>query len=135
MTWELDADPERLDVARLHGWLTREAYWARGRSRATVEAAVAGSWCLGAYDATVGQVGFARLVTDGATYGWLCDVFVAEPHRGRGIARALVLRTLEQCDHWRVGRVMLATRDAHGLYRACGFTDVADGLFLERRVS
>lgn len=129
---ELDDDVTRLDLDVLHRWMSEQAYWARGRSRATMRAAVEGSWCVGAYDGSGALVGFARLVTDRATHAWLCDVFVDEAARGQGVGRRLVQRCLQAADGWGVRRTMLATRDAHGLYRALGFVDVEGGLFLER---
>jgi GNAT superfamily N-acetyltransferase len=129
---ELSTDPGRLDLDLLHRWLSEQAYWAKGRSRSAVRAAVEGSWCVGAYDGPV-QVGFARLVSDRSTHAWLCDVFVDADRRGEGIGKLLVRRCVQAADAWGVGRTMLATRDAHGLYRAFGFTDVDGGLFLERR--
>lgn len=128
---ELSDDPARLDVDVLHRWLSEQAYWAKGRSRQTVERSLQSSWSLGAYDGPL-LVGFARLVTDYATHAWLCDVFVSPDARGRGIGKALVQRCAEQADAWGLRRTMLATRDAHALYRSFGFVDVADGLFLER---
>ena len=129
----LDDDPARLDLDLLHRWMSEQAYWAKGRSRESMRAAVEGSWCLGAYgDGAL--LGFARLVTDRATHAWLCDVFVASQARGQGVGKALVQRCLDQADAWGVRRMMLATRDAHALYRGLGFTDVEGGLFLERHL-
>ena len=132
MTVELSDDPDRLDLDAVHGYLTREAYWARGVSRATVEASLRASWCVGAYDGPA-QVGFARLVSDRATYAWLCDVFVLPSHRGRGVGDALVRAALGRARADGVRRVMLATADAHGLYRRHGFGEPQAGLFMEWR--
>jgi GNAT superfamily N-acetyltransferase len=126
---ELSDDPARLDLDRVHGWLTT-SYWSPGVSREKVEAAVRGSEVVGAYDAT-GQVGYARLVTDRATHAWLCDVVVDESARGRGVGKALVERCLARCREWGLRRVMLATADAHGLYARYGFAPLEDGRFLQ----
>ena len=83
--YEISTDKARLDVAYIHRYLSEESYWARGRTPDTVEKAIANSLCFGVFWGAE-QVGFARVVTDCATFGWLCDVFVDERHRGRGWA-------------------------------------------------
>lgn len=130
---ELSDDHDRLDLERVHSWLTT-SYWSPGVSREKVAAAARGSQVVGAYDRS-GQVGYARLVTDTATYAWLCDVWVAQQARGRGVGRLLVERCLERCREWGVRRVMLATKDAHGLYASYGFTPLDAGRFLELRLA
>ena len=129
-TVELSDDPQRVDLAVVHGYLSRESYWARGVSRATVEASVRGSWCVGAYDGAA-QVGFARLVGDRATHAWLCDVFVLPGHRGQGTGGALVRAAPDRAAADRVRRVVLATADAHELYRRHGFGEPRAGVFME----
>ena len=129
---ELSDDHERLDLDRVHSWLTT-SYWSPGVGREKVAAAARGSQVVGAYDAG-GQVGYARLVTDRATYAWLCDVWVDEAARGGGVGRRLVERCLERCREWGVRRVMLATKDAHGLYRSYGFAPVDVDRLLELRL-
>ena len=118
----ISTNPAALDLDWLVPALSERAYWAEGRSRATIEASIRGSLCFGAYDDADGgrQVGFARVVTDLATYGWVCDVFVDEAARGRGIATALMAAIvaeprLADC------RLQLATRDAAALYAKFGF--------------
>lgn len=99
----------------------QSTYWARGRSREAIAASLAMSICFGAYESATGnQVGFARVVTDGVTFSWLCDVFVAPEHRARGLGQRLVAEVLA---HPRVAmtKVYLGTRDAHGLYERFGF--------------
>ena len=118
-------DAGRLDVALVHRWLSRESYWARGISEAVFRRAVAGSLCAGAYRDGA-QVGFARVVTDRATFSWLCDVFVVETERGRGVGRALIAAVVAHPDLRGVRRMMLATSDAHGLYARYGFEPVTD---------
>ena len=99
----------------------RTTYWAGDRPREVIESGMANSLCFGVYEwPSRTQVGFARVVTDGATFSWLCDVFVAEAHRGRGLGKRLVREVLA---HPSVAptRVYLGTKDAHGLYEQFGF--------------
>ena len=112
-------DRSRLDVSRIHGWLA-SSYWSPGIARAVVERAIAGSHCLGAYRADE-QIGFARMITDHATFAWLADVWVAESVRGMGVGRRMVGWFLCHPDFAEIRRVALVTRDAHGVYAALGF--------------
>ena len=120
----VSTDVARLDLDAIHDFLSRESYWASGIPRAVLERAVAGSLCFGAYDRGA-QVGFARVVTDAATFAYLCDVFVLEPHRGRGIGTWLLECVLAHPSLQGLRQIALATRDAHALYRRFGFTTVA----------
>jgi GNAT superfamily N-acetyltransferase len=116
---ELSDDPRRLDVARIHGWLA-SSYWSPGIARATVERAIAHSHCLGAYE-NDGQIGFARTITDRATFAWLSDVWVDEPARGQGLGRAMVQWFVDHPDYLGIRRFGLTTGDAHGVYAPLGF--------------
>lgn len=125
--YEISADPERLDVDRVHRWLSADAYWALGRPREKQERAIAGSLNLGVYDRASGeQVGYARVVTDRATFAWLCDVYVDPAVRGKGVGAALIAAVRRELDAFGLGRVLLATRDAHELYRKTGFRPLAE---------
>ncbi len=122
---EISTDPGRLDVDQIHRWLSEDAYWALGRSREVVERSIAHSLNFGVYDD--GQlVGYARLVTDEATFAWLCDVYVAPDQRGRGVGTALMDAVEERLRGLGVRRAMLATADAHALYARYGFEPVSD---------
>jgi GNAT superfamily N-acetyltransferase len=116
---ELSDDRARLDVARIHHWLA-SSYWSPGIERSLVERAIAGSHCLGAYRDGA-QVGFARMITDHATFAWLADVWIDEPARGRGLGRRMVGWFLDHPDFQGLRRIALATADAHGVYAALGF--------------
>jgi len=118
--YELDDSLERMDFARVHGWLTT-AYWSPGVSRERVEKAARGSsLVVGAYQNDA-QVSYLRVVSDKTTFAWVCDVFVDEAHRGRGIARAMLRFALEHPEHQGLRRWLLATVNAHGVYREVGF--------------
>ena len=129
----LSADPARIDVAQVHRWLA-DTYWSPGIARAQVERAIAGSRVIGAYRDDDGQVGFARLITDGATFGWLADVIVDPDWRGAGIGRRMVEGLLAAPDLADIRRVMLNTRDAHGVYAALGFAAPVRPDFLMERL-
>lgn len=116
----ISTDPSLVDVALVHRWLSTDAYWALGRPREVVERSVAESLNVGAYDDGV-QVGYARVVTDRATFGWVCDVYVDPSRRGAGIGSRLISSVLAELSPLGLQRVMLATADAHALYAAHGF--------------
>ncbi len=116
----LSDDKTRLDVARIHGWLA-SSYWSPGIAREIVERAIAGSHCLGAYDESGAQIGFARMITDHATFAWLADVWIDEPARGQGLGRRMVTWFLNHPDFAGLRRIGLTTADAHGVYAALGF--------------
>ena len=128
---ELSDDRARLDVDRIQGWLAG-SYWSPGIDRAVVTRAIAGSHCLGAYRGG-GQIGFARMVTDHATFAWLADVWVDEAARGSGLGRRLVQWFIDHPDFNGIRRVLLVTRDAHGVYAGVGFAPLArPDRFMER---
>jgi GNAT superfamily N-acetyltransferase len=109
----------RLDLDRVYHWLSEESYWAQGRSRELVSRSIEHSLAFGTYLGDE-QVGFARAVTDCATFAWLCDVFVAPAHRGRGVGKLLVQAATEDLRLCVVRLMLLATRDAHSLYETYG---------------
>jgi GNAT superfamily N-acetyltransferase len=113
-------DPARIDLDRVHGWLTG-SYWTPGITRERVAKQNAGSHCLGAYDDSLGQVGFARVISDKASIAWISDVWVDAAVRGQGIGRRLVGWFLDHPDYATVRRFALVTADAHGVYEGIGF--------------
>jgi GNAT superfamily N-acetyltransferase len=119
--YELSTDPARLDLQAVHAYLTR-SYWSPGIPRDVVDRAAANSLCFGLYHAGEGQVGFARVVTDRATFAYLCDVYVLEGHRGHGLSKWLMTAIVEHPELQGLRRFMLGTKDAHGLYAQYGFT-------------
>jgi len=117
---QISTDKGQLDIELIHRFLSTEAYWSRGIPRATVERAIAGSLCFGGY-INGRMVSFARVVTDGATFGYLADVLVLPEHRGQGYAKALMAAVMAHPQLQGLRRFSLATSDAHGLYAGFGF--------------
>jgi GNAT superfamily N-acetyltransferase len=122
-TISISFDPAVVDRERVYGWLSREAYWSIGLPRAVFERALAHSMVASAHRDGE-QVGFARLVTDRATFAWLCDVFVAAHARGHGVASQLLAALVAHPELQGLRRWALRTRDAHALYRRFGFTEL-----------
>lgn len=129
----ISTDSARLDRDLVFSFLSERAYWAMGRPRAVVDKSIANSLCFGVFEREQ-QVGFARVVTDYATFAWVCDVFILESHRGRGLSKWLIETIVAHPDLRGLRRMLLATRDAHGLYqRYGGFTPLrAPERWLER---
>lgn len=128
LTWsrppfEICDDPARIDLDLVHGFLCA-SYWARGIERELVERSIAGSLSLGLYEGA-SQVGFARVVSDRATFAWLGDVFVLPQARGHGLGQWLVRTALAHPELVGIRRWHLVTADAQGLYERAGFRAVA----------
>ena len=117
----ISTDRARLDLDAIHSYLSRESYWARGRSRERIVRGIENSLPFGVYKDGA-QVGFARVVTDYATFAWLADVYVLESDRGQGLGKALIETVVEHAAVRDLPRVVLATADAHGLYEQYGFS-------------
>jgi GNAT superfamily N-acetyltransferase len=120
--FEISTDPARVDVAVVHEFLT-SSYWARGIPAETVRRSIENSICFGVYHGEQ-QVGFARVISDLATFAYLGDVFVVPAFRGRGLSKWLMECVVGHPDLQGLRRWMLATRDAHGLYSQYGFSPV-----------
>lgn len=121
--FEISDDRSRLDIKVIHEFLSTESYWAVGRNVETVERSIKNSLPFGVYKGG-GQVGFARVLTDYATFAWIADVFVLNEHRGRGLSKWLMEVILGHPDLQGFRRWVLATKDAHELYRKFGFQDL-----------
>lgn len=119
----ISTDKERLDVDTIHNFLSETAYWAQGRPRDVLERAIANSLAFGVYEGEFSQqVGFARVVTDYALFGWVADVFILDAFRGHSLGKWLMETIVTHPDLQGLRRLLLATRDAHGLYNQYGFT-------------
>ena len=121
--YSLSTDRARMDVDAIHAYLTR-SYWAEGISRELVARSIDNSLCFGVFEGSR-QVGFARVVTDRATFAYLCDVYVLEEQRGAGLGKWLIETVLAHPEVQGLRRWMLLTRDAHGLYAQHGFVPLA----------
>ena len=110
-----------MDLDRIHRWLSTDAYWALGRPRDKVESAARHSMNFGVFTAGGEQVAYARVVTDRSSFAWLCDVYVDRDHRGRGLGHRLLEAVLQDLEPMDLGRVLLATQDAHAIYARFGF--------------
>jgi GNAT superfamily N-acetyltransferase len=115
----ITTETEKLNLDAIHAYLSR-SFWAEGIPKQTVAKAIANSLCFGLFD-RADQVGFARVVTDRATYAYLCDVYVLETHQGRGLGKWLIETVMAHPDLQGLRRFQLVTRDAHGLYNRHGF--------------
>jgi GNAT superfamily N-acetyltransferase len=118
----ISTDKRLLDVAAIHGFLAR-SYWAAGVPLEVIERAIEHSIAFGLYEEKR-QIGFARAITDRATFAYLADVFILEEFRGRGLGEWLIEAVMSHPELQGLRRWMLVTRDAHGLYRKSGFVDL-----------
>jgi GNAT superfamily N-acetyltransferase len=122
--FEISTDRDRVDVGMVHAFLSGSSYWARGRSREVVVASIANSLCFGAYRSDQ-QVGFCRVVTDYAVFGYVADMFVLPEWRGHGVARMLMQAIVDHPVVTRLQGLQLRSRDARGLYEKFGFKAIA----------
>src|ERR1051326_8437972 len=123
-TFFISTDPAQMDVNAVHAYLTR-SYWAEGIPREVVSKSIEGSLCFGLFDGSR-QIGFARVITDRSTFAYLCDVYVLEEYRGRGLGKKLMKAVCAHPDLQGLRRFVLITRDAHGLYDQFGFALLKD---------
>lgn len=120
--YEISSDPARIDADRVHRWLSTDAYWALERPQEKQDRAIDGSLNFGVYEVLSGeQMAYARVVTDRATFAWLCNVYVDPSVRGKGLGTALVGAVREELRSYGIRRILLATHDAHGVYEKLGF--------------
>jgi GNAT superfamily N-acetyltransferase len=126
----ISTDPARLDIGAIHAYLTR-SYWAAGIPKDVVAKSIEGSLCFGLYEGGR-QIGLARVITDKATFAYLCDVYVLEDYRGRGLGKWLMSVVQSHPDLQGLRRFVLVTQDAHGLYEQFGFSQLKEpGRYME----
>ena len=117
----ISTDKSKLDLGVIEDFLANKSYWAKGRSRVTIEKAIQNSLCFGVYSDSQEQVGFARVVSDFAVFAWVMDLFILEEYRNKGLSQLLMAEILAYPELQGLQRWGLATEDAHGLYEKYGF--------------
>ena len=128
----ISSDQNKLDLVAIHGFLA-QSYWAKGIPMSVLSKAISNSLCFGVFSNDKKQVGFARMITDSATYAYLADVYILEAHRGKGLSKWLMQKIMSHSDLKGLRRMTLATSDAHGLYEKFGFTELEKpSVFMEK---
>ncbi|MBK8503587.1 MAG: GNAT family N-acetyltransferase [Saprospiraceae bacterium] len=122
--YNITTDKSKLDILKIWDYLSNHSYWAQGCSLQTVQKSVENSLCFGVYNGPDDQVGFARVVTDYATFGWIMDVFILSDHRRQGLGKRLMYEIVTYPGFDKLRRIGLNTSDAHGLYQQFGFTNL-----------
>ena|SRR3990167_269908 len=118
--YKISASKNEMDIDAIHNFIGR-SYWAEGIQKDTLSKAVNNSLCFGVFTTSGEQIGFARMITDSATFAYLADVYILEVHRGKGLSKRLMQEIMAHPDLQGLRRINLATRDAHGLYEKFGF--------------
>lgn len=124
--YRISTNPDEMDLAVIHGFLSN-SYWAKGMPLAVLKKAMEHSLCFGIFSVDNQQLGFARVITDRATFAYLSDVFIVESERGKGLSKWLMSTIVAHPDLQGLRRFVLVTVDAHGLYEQFGFTPIAHG--------
>jgi GNAT superfamily N-acetyltransferase len=118
----ISTDKDTLDLKVIHDYLSNRSYWAMGRDIEVVKCSIDNSLCFGMYDDSNKLIGFARVLTDNAVFAYIMDLFILEKFRQQGLGKRLMDYIISYPDLLNVKRIMLATKDAHGLYERCGFS-------------
>ena len=129
--YRISSDQSEMDLESIHEFISL-SYWAKGIPIETLKKAINNSLCFGVFNIDGSQIGFARMVTDLATYAYLADVYVLEEHRGKGLSKWLMQEIMSHSDLQGLRRMTLATLDAHGLYKKYGFSELTSPeIFME----
>lgn len=123
--YRISSDFKEMDIHKIHSYIA-QSYWAKNIPIETFEKALNNSLCFGVFSDEHKQVGFARMITDHATFAYLADVYIEEEHRGRGLSKWLMKIIHDHPSLIGLRRIMLATKDAHGLYKQFGYTELSD---------
>ena len=124
-TFYISTDKSKLDVNGIFDYLSNHSYWAKGRTKETIDISIANSLCFGVYSPNNKQVGFARVVTDYVVFAWLMDVFILPSFQNKGLGKLLMSEIMSHNDLQALKRWGLGTNDAHGLYEKFGFKQLA----------
>ncbi|MGZ3757767.1 MAG: GNAT family N-acetyltransferase [Mucilaginibacter sp.] len=122
--YQISLDKNKLNFEIIYRYLSEDSYWAKGITAERLKKAIENSVCFGVYHNDE-QAGFARVVTDGATFAYICDVFILPQFRGNGLSKWLIQTIVNHPDFQGLRRWSLATADAHGLYQQFGFTTIS----------
>lgn len=122
--YRIRSNKSDMNIESIHEFITK-SYWAKGIPIDILKRAISNSLCFGVFSKEEEQVGFARMITDSATYAYLADVYILEDHRGKGLSKWLMQEIMSHSDLQGLRRMTLATADAHGLYEQYGFTELA----------
>ncbi|MED2972019.1 GNAT family N-acetyltransferase [Fictibacillus sp. B-59209] len=136
-SYVISMDKKSLNIDLIHEYLTKESYWAQGITRERVQKAVDHSLCFGVYEKNGDdqtQVGFARIVTDYVATAYVCDVFILDPHRGKGLSKWLIETITSHKELQEVRGMLLVTKDAHGLYSQYGFQPVEAEKYMKKEM-
>ena len=133
--FHISTDKTKLDINVIENFLCRESYWAKGRSRQTIETSIRNSLCFGVYTTDHQQVGFARVVSDYSIFAWIMDVFILSSYRRKGLSKLLMNEIMTYPDLQGLQRWGLATQDAHGLYEKYGFGKISKPESMMEKVS
>lgn len=125
-TFIISTDKSKLNSQTIHRYLSKESYWAKGRTLETVRKSIDNSLCFGVYDKDENLVGFGRVVTDHAVFAYIMDVFILEEHRGKGLGKRLIEHIMDFPTLKNLRRWQLVTADAHRLYERYGFKKLAE---------
>ena len=132
----ISTDPAKLDIGVIHQYLSQQSYWAQNIPLEVVQRSIANSFCFGVYYQEQ-QIGFARMITDKATFGYLADVFILPDYRGKGLSKWLMATIHAHPDLQGLRRWMLGTKDAHGLYKQFGWAPLPEevvGRFMQLHI-
>lgn len=121
----VSTDKSKLDLDLIVEFLNNKSYWAKTRSKSTMEKSISNSFCFGVFDKDDQQIGFARVITDFAVFAWLLDVFILEEYQGNGIGKMLMQEIMSHKDLQEIRRWGLGTNDAHSLYTKFGFSSLS----------
>lgn len=131
----VSTDKTKLDIDLIVNFLNNKSYWAKNRSKATIEKSIMNSVCFGVFDQEDRQVGFARVITDFAVFAWILDVFILQEYQSKGLGKFLMQEIISHNDLNGISRWGLGTKDAHGLYQKFGFKSLSNPKDMMEKIS
>lgn len=131
----VSTDKSKLDIDLIVDFLNNKSYWAKNRSKATIEKSIMNSVCFGAFDQENRQVGFARVITDFSVFAWILDVFILQEYQSKGLGKFLIQEIMSHPDLIAIKRWGLGTNDAHGLYEKFGFKSLSNPEYMMEKIN